>query len=236
MKKTNELLSTILADGPSPSTLLIICRNLKEEGLIKDALRACIKGLSLYPGDIRLRRLLSECYLELGFISMAEKEMALVVEQIQELIPVFRTQADLLERQGRHEEAILALEKYLLHFPDDTEALDRLRALKPEEVPAFPPKAPSPEEIVPADIATHTLAEIYESQGQIQAAIDTYKKLIDQDPGDVRAQERFRALQAEVHGEEEIPSHRQRKTAGLEKTIGILENWLTKVQEMGSAQ
>ncbi|MBW2094873.1 MAG: hypothetical protein JRI80_08285, partial [Deltaproteobacteria bacterium] len=133
MERANDLYRTILASGPSPSTLLIVCRRMKEEGRVNEAVRACMKGLTLYPDDIRLRWLLSECYLELGFFSMAEKEIAFVAEQVQKLAPVFKIQADLFERQGRREEASAALEKYIAHFPGDTEAMERLRNLKPEE-------------------------------------------------------------------------------------------------------
>jgi len=232
MEKTNDLYSTILTSGPSPSTLLLICRKMKEEGRVNEAVRACIKGLALYPDDIRLRWLLSECYLELGFFSMAEKEIALVAEQVETLAPVFKIQADLFERQGRWEEASAALEKYLAHFSGDSEALKRLRNLKPkEEIP--PAQGPMPEEIVP-EIATHTLAEIYESQGQFQAAIDTYKKLMEQDPGDLRARKRLQELETEVHGEEKIVAPQERKQDRTERMLGILEGWLSRIQEMGS--
>ena len=232
MEKANDLYSEILADGPSPSTLLIICRNMKEEGRVNQAVRACTKGLLLYPDDIRIRWLLSECYLEMGFFSLAEKEIAVVAEQVERLAPVFKVQADLFERQGRREEASIALDKYLAHFSGDTEAMERLRSLKPEQK-ISPTEVPSLEEIVP-EIATHTLAEIYESQGQLQAAVETYKKLMEQDPGDLRARERLQKLETEIRGEEEIVLPPERRQNGTERMIGVLEGWLTKIQEMGS--
>lgn len=233
MEKANDLYHKILAKGPSPSTLLIICRNMKEEGLVNEAARACIKGLALYPDDIHIRWLLSECYLELGFFSLAEKEIAFTAEQIERLAPVFKIQADLFERQGRREEASVALEKYLAHFSGDTEAMERLRSLKPrEEIP--PTQAPFPEEIV-TEIATHTLAQIYESQGQLQAAIETYKKLIEQDPLDLGARERLEKLETENRGEEIIAVPPARKHDGTQRMIGVLEGWLTRIQEMESA-
>lgn len=232
MEKATDLYREILANGPSPSTLLIICRNMKEEGRVNEAAQTCLKGLDLYPGDIHIRWLLAECYLELGFFSLAEKEITTVADQVESLAPVFRTQADLLERQGRREEASAALERYLVHVPGDTEAAARLGSLKPvEESP--PAQTPPPEEIVP-EIATHTLAEIYENQGQLTAAVETYRKLVEQDPGDLRAKERLEKLEAELRGEDIIPVPPGRTEDGTERLIGILEGWLTIIQETGS--
>lgn len=232
MELMNDLYGTILAHGPSPGTLLIVLQRVKEEGRVNEALRECIKGLRLYPDDVRIRRLLAECYRELGFFSLAEKEVALTVGNIEELVPVFKMQADLFERQGRHKEACAALEKYLAHFSGDTEAIARLHALKEKEkIPSS--RAPSSEEIV-SEIATHTLAEIYESQGQVWAAIETYKKLIEQNPEDLRAHERLKYLEHEIHGPDETVKPPKKKHDGAQRMIGILEGWLTSIQEMGS--
>jgi tetratricopeptide (TPR) repeat protein len=233
MERANDLYSTILTHGPSPSTLLIILQRMREEGRVDEALRECIKGLRLYPDDVRIHRMLAECYLELGFFSMAEKQIALAAENIDELVSVFKIQADLFEKQGRHEEAAAALEKYLAHFSGDTEVIERLRTLKQEEkTPST--YAPSSEEIVP-EIATHTLAEIYESQGQRKAAIETYKKLIEQYPEDLRAHEHLRHLEQGIHSGDEPVKPPEKKQDGVQRMIGVLEGWLARMQEMGGA-
>ncbi|RLF54415.1 MAG: hypothetical protein DRN37_10270, partial [Thermoplasmata archaeon] len=84
------------------------------------------------------------------------------------------------------------------------------------------------------EIATHTLAEIYENQGQLTAAVETYRKLVEQDPGDLRAKERLEKLEAELRGEDIIPVPPGRTEDGTERLIGILEGWLTRIQETGS--
>jgi tetratricopeptide (TPR) repeat protein len=233
MERANDLYSTILAHGPSPSTLLIILQRMKEEGRTNETLRACIRGLRLYPDDIRIHRMLAECYLELGFFSLAEQQIALAVENIDKLASVFVIQAGLLERQGRREEAATALEKYLAHFPGDAEVIDRLRTLEQgEKAPSM--QAPSSEEIVP-EIATHTLAEIYESQGQFKAAVETYRRLIEQNPEDLRAHEHLRHLEQGVRSGLKPGKPPEKEEDGAQRMIGILEGWLAKVQEMGSA-
>jgi tetratricopeptide (TPR) repeat protein len=232
MSNEEDLYRAILAEDPSPSTLLIICRRMKEDGNVSDALRGCIRGLSQNPDDIRLRKCLSECYLELGFISLAEQEMIRITNQIEGLIPVYKTLAGLFERQGRDEKAVLAFEKYLAHFPEDRKALEHLRNLKTkEEVPLA--STQPPQELVP-EIATHTLAEIYQGQGQLEAAIDTYKKLVEKDPGDLRARERMQQLHDQVYGKGGTPTSVSGQPAGRERMITVLESWLTSMREMRS--
>ncbi len=232
MSNRDDLYNAILAEAPSPSTLLIVCRRMKEDGKVSDALRVCIRGISLFPDDIRLRQCLSECYLELGFISLAEQEMIRITGQIERLVPVYKTLAGLFERQGRDEKAVLAIKKYLAHFPNDREALERLRNLKTKEE-VSPTRTQPPKEIV-SEIATHTLAEIYEGQGQLQAAIDTYKKLVEKDPEDFRARERMQQLHDQIYGKKEAQTPVSEQTDGKERMITVLEGWLTRVQEMRS--
>ena len=233
MERANDLHSTILAHGPSPSTLLIILQRMREEGRVHEVLRECMRGLRLYPDDIGIHRMLAECYLELGFFSLAEQQIALAVEIIDKLASVFIIQAGLLERQGRREEAAAALEKYLAHFPGDAEVMERLRTLKQEEE-APSTQAPSSEEIVP-EIATHTLAEIYESQGQFKAAVETYKKLIERNPEDLRAHEHLRHLEQGIRSGLKPGKVPEKEEDGAQRMIGILEGWLARMQEMGSA-
>jgi tetratricopeptide (TPR) repeat protein len=235
MERTSDLYSTILAHGPSPSTLLIILRKMKDEGRVREAVRECIKGLSLYPDDIRLRWLLAEYYLELGFFSMAEKEIALAAENVHKLAPIFKIQADLFERQGRREDASGALETYLAHFPGDTEVIERLQTIKQKEEISSS-QAPPAEEIV-SEIATHTLAEIYESQGQVQAAIDTYRKIIEHHPEDLKAREHLQQLEGGTGMHEGVESAEplEKRQHGTQRMIGVLEAWLTSIQEMARA-
>jgi len=57
---------------------------------------------------------------------------------------------------------------------------------------------------------------------------------MEQNPGDLRARERLQELETEIHGEEEIVLPPERRQNGTERMIGVLEGWLTKIQEMGS--
>lgn len=72
MEKSNDLLGEILNYGPSQGTFFLVLKKMKEEGRSSKVIRECQKALSLYPDDLRLRTLLAESYLDLGFIGLAE--------------------------------------------------------------------------------------------------------------------------------------------------------------------
>jgi len=83
------------------------------------------------------------------------------------------------------------------------------------------------------DLATPTLAELYFNQGQIQEAISTYEKVISNNPGDKRSEQRLARLKALVSGEIEIePAYENDTRAKKEKMVTVLENWLMRIQSM----
>jgi tetratricopeptide (TPR) repeat protein len=144
MVKSNDFLSEILSYGPSQGTFLLALKKMKEEGRSSEIVQACQKALSLYPDDLRLRRLLAESYLDLGFIGLAEAELAVVTSGIGDLASVYKLQAELYTNQQRTEEAVGALNQYLVHKPDDHDARDLLEKIKPA-VEEEKPKAMEPE-------------------------------------------------------------------------------------------
>jgi len=89
------------------------------------------------------------------------------------------------------------------------------------------------EEIV--DLATPTLAELYFSQGQIQEAIETYEKILLNDPEDEKSGQRLDELKASLDKEAELPSSEESEKDDFhgktEKSISILENWLAQLQK-----
>lgn len=131
MEKSNDLLGEILSYGPSRNTLFLVLSKLKKEGQLSEVIQECQKALSLYPDDIRLRTLLAESYGELGFTGLAETELARVTSRLGDLIPAYKLQAEIFNRQQKPKEALEALNKYLAHRPDDQNALDLLGKIMP---------------------------------------------------------------------------------------------------------
>ena len=95
---------------------------------------------------------------------------------------------------------------------------------------------PGPE--VP-EIATPTLAELYVNQGQIESAVEIYRKILDRDPADERARNRLSELEGlgqepefveaapDEFQEADVDDTEKRKT---ERVIAVLEEWLHRIQ------
>jgi tetratricopeptide (TPR) repeat protein len=131
MRKSNDLLGEILGYGPSQGTLFLVLTKMKEEGRFSEVIQECQKALSLYPDDLRLRTLLAESYLELGFMGLAETELARVTSRLTDLISAYKLQAEIFSKQQKADDALKALNRYLAHKPDDQNALDLLEKIRP---------------------------------------------------------------------------------------------------------
>jgi predicted Zn-dependent protease len=130
MEKPNDLLGEILKHGPSQGTFFLVLKKMKEEGRSSEVIQECQKALSIYPDDLRLRTLLAESYLDLGFIGLAETELATVTSRLGDLVSAYKLQAEIYTTQQRTEEAVWALNQYLVHRPDDHNARDLLDKIK----------------------------------------------------------------------------------------------------------
>lgn len=88
-----------------------------------------------------------------------------------------------------------------------------------------------------SDLATPELAEIYYNQGLINEAVSTYEKVLSDKPGDDASRARLAELKAlnqdELqHQEKAEDILRARK----EKMITVMEDWLSKIRELGEAR
>jgi len=296
MWKKSDFLGQILTHGPSQNTIFFALTQMKEEGLYSEIIRECLKALSIYPDDVRIRNLLAESYLEIGFISLAEEELIKVASEIEKLASAYMLQARIYKQQNRPEKAVESLKIYLALNPEDQEAIDlyekitstetsttlevttpeQLETKQVEESTEEAQEAKLPEEeleieaeieaeietVEPTreeeplkymaeseseenesskeeeeivDLATPTLAELYFSQGQTQEAIETYKKILLNNPEDEESEQRLDELKASLDTEAESQLSEddggdifQEKT---EKSIAILEGWLAQLQE-----
>jgi len=136
METEKNFYDQILSSSPSSGTLYIILSALKKQGDFKRVVKECLKALQAHPLDIHLRKILAETYLEMGQITQAETEMERVTSLMSELIPIYKAQAELLNRQKRKQEALEAIQIYLTHRPDDRAGLNLREALIPDGPPA----------------------------------------------------------------------------------------------------
>ncbi len=85
------------------------------------------------------------------------------------------------------------------------------------------------------DLATPTLAELYFSQGQIQESIETYEKVLLDDPEDKESEQRLNELKASLDKEDEVLTPEESEEdlfrEKTEKSISVLEGWLAQLQK-----
>ncbi|MFO7784745.1 MAG: tetratricopeptide repeat protein [Thermodesulfobacteriota bacterium] len=204
MDDLERLLKDILENDASSGTLCLALSKLRAGGHTGLVIRHCRKALETHPAHDGLRTLLAEAYLDSGLAARASDELERVTRNLDESAKAYLLLAGAYERQGRHEEAAGCLDIYLAHNPEDTAARESLESLRPPArettwEPLETPEAERPDypqhETLP-EIATSTLAELYFSQGQIDAAVKTYEKVLAQSPDDSRGQARLQELKA----------------------------------------
>ncbi|MCF8146506.1 MAG: tetratricopeptide repeat protein [Deltaproteobacteria bacterium] len=244
MAESNDFLDEFLSRGPSAGSLFLILSRMKAEGRSGEVVRTCIRFLSQYPDDIRLRTLLAESYAEMGFITLAGSEFEKVVSMIDTLAPVYRSLAGIYEKQQRYSEATDMLRRYLAHYPDHPEAMASLKrmeaALLPEEA-VFEIEDPEEDfatagddyEDALVDFASPTIAELYYSQGRIDAAIHTYEKVLSSNPTDRESLRRLNELKGMLSESEGFEEKRPSAARSQEdRLITILERWLPRIREI----
>lgn len=229
MDGSRDIFEKILQNEPSRETLFIVLEKLKKEGRWNEMIRTCAGFSEMCPDDIRIKMALADAYGKVGFLGLAEQELAGAVEIVETLIPVHKKLAAIYENQHRHEEAVSNIRKYLTYFPDDQEALALLE------------KSLSSIHMAPAgesagdffdDLATSTIAEIYFDQGQLDAAVSVYEKLVVKDPRDEKSLFRLRELKALAQSEEDHALHEMETVRDKEKLIEIMERWLPRIKEI----
>lgn len=245
MAENDDFFEKILSHGPSAGSVFLILARMKAEGRLSEVVRGCIRFLTLYPNDVRLRVLLAESYAEMGFITMAGTEFEKAVAMIDDMASAYRSLADIYAKQRRYSEAADMMKRYLAHYPGQIEALEFLRRMEavllPEEA-LFEVEAPV-EDFAPSedesegalvDFASPTIAELYYSQGQVDTAIQTYEKVLSSNPEDQESLRRLKELKGMAvesppdAGEKAEVAFPGRK----ERMITILERWLPKITEI----
>ena len=232
MDGSRDILEKILQNEPSRETLFIVLEKLKKEGRWNEVIRACGRFSKICHDDIRMKTVLAEAYEKVGFLGLAEKELSESVSIVESMVPVHKKLAAIYERQGRHEEAVLHIRRYLAYYPDDPDALTLL-----EKILSSIHMAPVGDNAGAFfdDLATPTIAEIYFDQGQLEAAVSVYEKVIVKNPQDEKSLVRLRKLKALVESEENHTLQEKKAVHRKEKMIEILERWLPRIKEIEHA-
>lgn len=267
MDTLEQLVDEILENDPSPETVHRILAKRKGEDRPERRIQKCRQALRIHPNHIGLRSLLADAYLDAGLGARAVEELERVTTAIDAMASAYHRLAESYARQGRAPEAIRCLETYLAHHPEDRDARERLNRLLSKEPPDGETAdleeiarelRPQMSEDLP-EIATPTLAELYVNQGQLETAIQTYRKVLEQYPEDERLRSRLEELES-MQWEKEIKAalppeelagpqpkeppeadENEAPPAGAsvqdpekrksERMITILESWLARLHE-----
>lgn len=162
------------------------------------------------------------------------EEAAVLLNRYLSFHPEDREALDLLEEIKTPVQGVPLEEIHEFEESEGPEAGEELgEAEEPEESEEPSETAFEEEPLAFRELATPTLAEIYFNQGQINDAIQIYEKVVARHPDDHEASRRLAELKAMAYTpDKEVPQ--QVSIAGeKEKMIGVLENWLARIQEMG---
>lgn len=240
MAETDNVLDEILNHGPSADSISIVLTRMKKEGRLSEVVQECIKFLRVYPDDIRLRIILAESCLGIGFIGLAGAELEKVRSMIENLIPAYKLLAEIYAKQRRFTEAADTLKLYLAHCPGEPEALKLLGEVEPADEAQLEVGGPTDDAVVAvdekdavSDLATPTIAELYYTQGRLSAAITIYEKVLNDKPDDIESLKRLTELRG-LAAEEPNAEGKEKDDlrARTETMITILERWLPKIKEM----
>ena len=240
MEDNTVLYDEILNCGPSQSTLHALLTRIKDEGRPNEAVKWCIAFLRVYPKDIYLRMLLAESYLDLGLIGQSETEFTKVVSGMNDLLVSHKKLAEIYERQKRFKEADAHAKMFLAHHPKDAETgalQDRVKAVQKAAIgdsEAFDQASPVPpdDESLVA-FATPTIAELYYAQGQLDAAVATYEKVVEEHPENIASAVRLLELKDQLKtGLPDTPKVYGTVYAKEERLLTVLEKWLPRIGEI----
>ena len=234
MADNTVLYDEILGNGPSQSTLHIILNRIKDEGRINDAIKWCMVFSRVYPEDVHLKMLLAECYFQMGSMGQAENEFVKVSSMMNDLLSVHGRLAEIYEKQNRFSEAAGQAEMYLSLHPENSEMRELLKRVEAAmgRDPEWPP-LPDDDAESPVPFATPTIAELYFDQGQLDAAVKTYERVVEANPHDSASAERLLELKNRLEGGPDGAAKEFDKVSAQdEKLLAVLEKWLPKVGEI----
>ena len=238
MEDNAYLYDEILKNGPSQATLHVVLTRIKDEGRVNEVIKWCLAFVRVYPKDVYLRMLLGESYLAMGLIGQAETEFLKVLSLMNNLLPAHAMLAEIYAKQKRFSEAAGEAALFLAHHPEDSQMLELLQKIEVREATTKAgdqqwPVLPDDDAGAVVAFATPTIAELYFSQGQLDAAVETYEKVVAEHPDDSASAKRLSQLKESLKtslpngGKDSDDTYAQQ-----EKLLTILEKWLPRVGEM----
>lgn len=207
-----DLYQQMMSKDPSSHVYVYLAEALLEREMYGEAIETCVNGLRLRPHDLRARVILGLSYLRTGELERAESELLKAKEMLEINTVTYRALAELydekgdLEQSGRYRQLFEAI-----HAPetDEAEVVEAELKQVDEEVPEED-----------TEVATVTMAELYEEQGHLNKAAEVYRNILETSP--------------ETEGVEAKLADLEKRVADAKvgsTLLSILESWQSGLQE-----
>jgi tetratricopeptide (TPR) repeat protein len=223
-----DRLHTAWESAPESRSFAPLADAYHRAGRHEEAIELLHNGTARHPDYLSALVLLADCYEALGRVEEADAVFARVLSQEAENVRALEHQAELSLQQGALGNASALVER--LQQIDPWDADIRRLAARLQEMPRQPPApapppvaAPRPgppvsgasvqpgpptheppevsiPDSTPDELSTLTLAQIYESQGYLQKALNIYERLQRQHPDNVQVAQRLEQLRRRLTG------------------------------------
>ena len=175
--------------------------NNSEESTLQDDIEASQNSLKDNPEDWDARVSLGNSYFKKGMLKEAREQFELVAKAISNNIIVFKMLGEIFEKEGNRQDAYRLYQIYTAFDPDDAKAKQIMSSFRTEE-PLTEKEKPVQSRFVESsdnsqrqiNIFTKSIAEIYERQGYLEKALNTYEDILANDPENISIQKKVKSL------------------------------------------
>ena len=209
-----DLYQQMMSKDPSSQVYVYLAEALLEREMYSEAIETCVNGLRLRPHDLRARVILGLSYLRTGELERAESELLKAKEMLEINTVTYRALAELYEEKGDLEQADRYRQLFeSIHAPKPAGAEDEVVEIESK---------PADEDVSEEDteVATVTMAELYEEQGHLDKAAEVYRDILQTSPDT----EGVEAKLADVE-------KRIAYAKGSSRLLSILESWKSGLQD-----
>ncbi len=184
----NEYTVFSSAERVSPDSVKVLNNlgvALQKRKMHGEAIERFEKALTIYPEHQNARNNLAQAYLSIGDTKDAEREIALLVKKHGDFAPGHLTHAEILRKQGKLDEAIIAIRKAIEVRPNFPEAQDLFGRIL-LEMGNFSEAENVLKQAVkgdPSSVIYHNdLGLLYMAMNRFSDAIDRFRKAFELDP------------------------------------------------------
>ncbi len=204
-----------LSQNPDSLIFVPLADAYRKAGLLQEAIDVCKKGLEKHPTYMSARVVLGRVYGEKDMLDEAIDELRRVEAVDVDNIMVHSMLGNVYLKKKMYAQAIEQFQRVLSLNPEDSETQDKLQeALSAKQEPSKteapkaaapkpePPKPAAPKVEPPKPVSDPKLdtiksmkaAELYTKKEEFDKAIEIYKELLDNDPGNVVIEQRLREV------------------------------------------